>query len=129
MGSQAVGAFVWGVVASRTSTVAALLSGAVLLAAVAATVPLLPLHERTLRLNRTVGAGWPLPTLMLAPTRPRPPTPIPADGPVTVAVTYVVRAEQVAAFREAMRDVERSRLRTGAHRWRLLRDGAETDRF
>ncbi len=46
-----------------------------------------------------------------------------------VTVTYRVTSANQDAFREAMTWVRRSRLRTGATRWALYRDGAAPDRF
>ena len=55
--------------------------------------------------------------------------PRPQRGPVLVTVDYRVPAENVEAFREAMRPVGRSRRRTGAQRWSLWQDGADPERF
>jgi hypothetical protein len=51
------------------------------------------------------------------------------DGPVLVTATYPVSPEHAAAFVEAMEAVRRTRLRTGAVRWGLFRDGEHPDRF
>jgi len=48
---------------------------------------------------------------------------------VLVTVNYDVPASEVAAFAEAMRQVERHRRRTGAFQWDLFRDLAAPDRF
>jgi len=49
-----------------------------------------------------------------------------ADGrPVVVTATYRVPAENERAFLEAMARVRDSRLRTGAIRWGLYRDGED----
>jgi MFS family permease len=121
MGAQAIGSFVWGLVASRTSLTAGLLASAIILLLVGATVPLLPIHERTLRLDRTIGPALPSPALTLDPT--------PTDGPVRVNITYTVPDEQTGAFITAMTNVERSRRRTGARSWRLYRDGSDARLF
>ncbi len=44
-------------------------------------------------------------------------------------VYYTVTPERQAAFLEAMEQVRRSRLRTGATRWELYQDGERPDRF
>ena len=51
------------------------------------------------------------------------------DGPVLVTVAYRVPPEPQREFTEAMRRVERDRRRSGAERWGLFRDLADTDRF
>jgi hypothetical protein len=56
-------------------------------------------------------------------------TPNAGDGPVLVSVTYKVPEENAVAFTEAMRNVGRSRRRTGALRWELFRDGSDPTRF
>jgi MFS family permease len=120
MGSQTVGALLWGVVANRVG-----LQPAVLLAAAAVVVG--------------VGAGvaWRVPET--AHLDPRPAVywgdprvavdPEPDTGPVLVAVHYTVPVERQRAFLEAMEQLRRSRRRTGASRWELYRDGEQPDRF
>jgi quinol monooxygenase YgiN len=51
------------------------------------------------------------------------------SGAVLVRVEYRVLPDRVDEFLAAMAYASRSRLRTGALRWGLYRDGAETDRF
>lgn len=121
MGAQAVGSFVWGLVAADSSLPLALTISAVLLIAVAATVPLLPVHARTTQLDRTVVTGWPTPTLAFEPR--------PSDGPVLVTIAYRVGTADTAAFLAAFPALERARRRTGAYRWRLYRDAAEADSY
>ncbi|HEX3788530.1 MAG TPA: MFS transporter [Pseudonocardiaceae bacterium] len=121
MGAQAVGSTIWGLVAADTSLSLTLTISAVLLVVVGATVPLLPVHARTARLDRTVVSDWPSPTLVFEPA--------PSDGPVLVVITYQVAAPDVAEFLAAAHELERARRRTGAGRWRLYRDGAAVDRY
>lgn len=121
MGAQAIGSLVWGLVAADTSLSIGLGISAALLVAVAATVPLLPVHARTTQLDRTVVTDWPTPTLAFDPD--------PADGPVLVTIGYQVDPRNTAAFLAAFPDLERARRRTGASRWRLYRDGAAADRY
>lgn len=52
----------------------------------------------------------------------------PATGPVLVTVTYTVAPEQRHAYLAAMRQLRRSRLRTGATRWELYQDADRRDR-
>jgi hypothetical protein len=51
------------------------------------------------------------------------------DGPVLVTAGYPVSPDREAAFVEAMEAVRRTRLRTGAVRWGLFRDGLQPHRF
>ena len=67
-------------------------------------------------------APWPIaPELVVEPE--------PARGPVLVTVEYRVPAKHHDAFRSRMRQVGRTRRRTGAERWGLFQDGAEPDAF
>lgn len=50
-------------------------------------------------------------------------------GPVAVLVTWTVAKEDLPAFRAAMRDVRRSRLRSGAFRWTLCHDPDQPDQL
>ena len=50
-------------------------------------------------------------------------------GPVLVTVEFTVAPERQASFLEAMDQLRGSRLRTGATRWELYRDGEQANRF
>jgi MFS family permease len=119
-GSQAAGGVVWGLVAEQAGLVTAFLAAAVLMAAGAATMPVWPLLD-TSGLSRDPASYWPEPRLAVDPDL--------ATGPVLVTVTYVVAPDDQEAFVEAMQRVRRSRLRTGAVRWGLYREGETPDRF
>ena len=56
-------------------------------------------------------------------------SPDPDAGPVMVAVHYTIAPHDEPAWLAAMRQLRRSRLRTGAVRWELYRDAEHTDRF
>ena len=118
-GSQAVGSYVWGVVATRAGVDIALISSAVLLGAAALSVPALPLRPFTGQLSREVSSAWTSPTLVFEPR--------PKDGPVLVTVRYRVSDENLEHFVAAMSAVRRSRLRTGGHSWRLYRSAETPD--
>jgi len=119
-GAQALGAVVWGTVAEAASAPVALLAAAVVLAVGAAVGLRSPMPD-TAALDRTPSAHWPAPQLIF--------TPDATDGPVLVTLTYDVPEENVVAFTDAMRNVGRSRRRTGALRWELFRDGGDPRRF
>jgi hypothetical protein len=112
-GCQAVGAYVWGVIATRAGLHIALIWSAVLLGAAALSVAVLPLRPSTGKLSRDISRAWSSPMVVFEPC--------PNDGPVLVTVWYRVSAENRPDFVEAMRAVRRSRLRTGGHSWRLYR--------
>jgi MFS family permease len=121
MGIQAVGSFVWGLVAQYTSLTVSLEISGVLLVLAAASVLVLPLSAHTGHYDRTPVSFWPTPTLMFEPH--------PADGPVVVTIAYTVLPENQEPFVAATKALELSRRRTGASNWRLYRDGADTNRF
>ncbi len=119
-GGQAVGALVWGQVAQHASLTGSFLAAAVVMLLGAATLLVWPMRD-TAGVDRSAAAYWQEPQLTFSPS---------ADtGPVLVVVTYAVRAENAAAFVEAMSFVRRVRLRTGATRWDLYRDGETPDTF
>jgi len=121
MGAQAVGAFAWGLLATHLGLDATLIVSAAALGVVALSVLVLPVHQRTLELDRTTSAPWPSPRVVLDPS--------PSDGPVEIDVTYEVDPALVDEFLIAMTEVEKSRRRTGAQRWRLQRDGEVRTHF
>jgi predicted MFS family arabinose efflux permease len=118
-GTQALGSYFWGVVATREGLPTALTCSAVLLGAAALSVPVLPLRASTGKLSRDISTCWTSPTLVFEPQ--------PHDGPVLVTVRYQVPAENLQEFVEAMSAVRRSRLRTGGHSWRLYRSADDSD--
>jgi hypothetical protein len=119
MGSQALGSFIWGVVASHTGFAAALFISAGLLVVTALSVTVLPLHPDTGTLPRGVSTAWPTPTVVFGPE--------PDDGPVIITNTYRVRSGEQDAFDDAMRAVGKARRRTGAYSWGLYCHGGDSD--
>ncbi|ORW87880.1 MFS transporter [Mycobacterium sp. IEC1808] len=118
-GCQAIGAYLWGLLATRDGLKVALTWSAGLLAAAALSVTFLGLLPATGKLSRNISNCWAAPMLMLEPR--------PNDGPVLVTVRYRVPTENLQEFVEAMAAVRRSRLRTGGHSWRLYRSLEEPD--
>ena len=116
-GAQALGAVLWGLLASDVGLVDAVLIAAAVLLAGLATLGGWPLLD-TRGLDRSPSVHWPEPNLTF---QPEPQT------PVAVATMYTVAPEREAQFIEAMQEVRLSRLRTGAIAWRLYREG-ETQR-
>ena len=117
MGSQALGSYVWGLVASHVGLTEALSTSAALLVVTALSVRVLPLLAKTGTLPRGISTAWPTPTVVFEPE--------PDDGPVVVIKTYRVRADEVEQFEAAMAAVGRARQRTGGHSWSLYRHGQD----
>ncbi|BBZ39498.1 MFS transporter [Mycobacterium conspicuum] len=120
-GSQAIGAYVWGSIATRAGLHTALLWSAAVLGAVALSVFVLPLRRSTGKVSIEVSSAWPTPTLVFEPC--------PNDGPVLVAVRYRVQSDKREKFIAAMSTVRQSRLRTGGHSWRLYHSVEQPDMF
>jgi hypothetical protein len=120
-GSQAIGSYIWGAIATRAGLDVAMLWSAVVLGAVALSVAVLPLRPSTGKVSVEVSTAWPTPRVVFEPC--------PNDGPVLVAVRYRVPAENLEKFVEAMSAVRRSRLRTGGHSWRLYHSVGQPDTF
>lgn len=120
-GSQAIGSYVWGALATRAGMHAALIGSAVVLGVVALSIVILPLLPCTGTLSVDVSTAWPSPTLVFEPC--------PQDGPVLVTVRYQVPPANRHDFTEAMRAVRQSRLRTGGHSWRLYHSVGQPDTF
>ena len=118
-GSQAIGSYVWGVIATRWGLDSALTCSAVLLGATALSLAVLPLQPSPGALSLDTSTAWPSPTVVFEPH--------PGDGPVLVTVRYRVSAENLNHFVEAMSAVRRSRLRTGGHSWRLYHSTEHAD--
>ena len=119
-GGTALGAAVWGIVASTWGVRWAL--GAAALVLVAGTLVArrfrLAWGERLDLRAAPYGAE---PALVIEPR--------PEQGPVLVTVEYRVPQPNADRFAEAMKKVGRVRRRTGARRWGLFRDPADPERF
>jgi MFS family permease len=119
-GGQAIGSFVWGLVANRWGLVLAnLVAGAVMLLG-AVTVRLWPLPDLR-KVGREPAVYWPELQLTEQPDR--------RVGPVLVTVAYHVPPDRQREFLKAMELVRGSRQRTGAMRWGLFREGEAEHRF
>ena len=116
-GAMAVGAAFWGWVGERWGLGSAFTGAAVgifLGLLVTGRMKIQALHE----------------DLDLSPARPHPhpPGPIaPEEGPILTVLEYRIPPAQGAAFREAMREVRRIRIRDGAVRWSLFHDRGHED--
>ena len=120
-GGLALGSVMWGYVAEHTSVKVAMASSA---ATMAFALPL------TLRLHVLRGT---LPDI--TPHQPRRPVPhlqlepAPEDGPVRILVDYTVPKERYNEFVVAIHKLRDVRLRAGAIRWGVFRDGNNPERL
>ena len=119
-GSQAVAALGWGLFAEHSGLLTTFLVAAGALLAGAATIRRWPLLD-VRGLNRDPSVHWPEPNLLIET--------VSDAGPVLVTTTYTVTANLEELFLKSMRALRLSRLRTGAIRWELYRDGAAPNRF
>ncbi|GAA1567466.1 MFS transporter [Dactylosporangium maewongense] len=119
-GGQAIGALLWGTVATRAGLAWAFAAAGAAMLLGAATIRLLPLFD-THHIDRNPTVYWPVPHLELEPE--------PETGPVLVTVTYQVEPMNEASFVDAMERVGQDRRRTGATRWRLYREGEHPSTF
>ena len=119
MGGQALGAAMWGAVASSQGLRTTFALSAAGLCAAALGARRFPL--RTLDADLAPSRHWPEPHVVIDAE--------PEAGPVLVTVEYRVPEVNAVAFRAAMAPVGRSRRRTGAFRWGLYQDAADPTRF
>lgn len=120
MGSQTAGALLWGLLANRFGLQPAVLASAVVVL-VGVGAGLLWRVPETGHLDPQPAVYWTDPQLAISPE--------PNTGPVLVAVHFTVAPEREADFLQAMDQLRRSRLRTGATRWELYRDGERPNQF
>jgi hypothetical protein len=99
--------------------VAFLIAAAALLIGLA-TIRLWPFYDVS-GLDRGAAPYWPEPQLAFDVA--------PNSGPVMVETVYSIALDREEAFLEAMIQVRLSRLRTGASRWALYRDGEKPHTF
>lgn len=120
MGTMALGAPVWGQVAQWFGLSVAIWSAAALvaLAAVAGLALRLPENQH---LDRSPAVYWGDAGALIDPSV--------ETGPVAVTVEMTVAPEDEEAFLEAMQDMRRSRLRSGAVRWDLWRVAEQPNTF
>jgi MFS family permease len=118
-GGMALGSVVWGVIAQRSSTKAALICSAV---GMALSIPLTSrIHILKGELPDLTPYKWkrPLPTLATMPD--------PDDGPVRISIDYRIPLENYAVFSRVIHSLEAVRLRGGAVRWGIYRDAADPE--
>ena len=111
MGATAVGAALWGQVASVASLHIGLsiagVSGVVVMLGVQRFLP-----DRSLIEDLTPSRAFKVPVVEIAPEA----------GRIQVTIEYIIDPARAAEFREVMQESRRSRLRQGALEWHLQRD-------
>jgi MFS family permease len=118
--SMAVGAAIWGTLASGTGTQIALGTSA------GAMLMMLALNRRVrveMGDEAHVTPGVQMPDLVIAVE------PSPDDGPVLIQLEYRIDAENRDEFLRLIRGIEPTRRRNGAVDWRVFRDLGEDGRF
>jgi MFS family permease len=121
MGGQALGSFLWGLIAGAAGLTATLLTATAGLVLCALSVLWWPVPAATEHLDRVPSLHWPEPMLLAEPD--------PDDGPVLVIKTYRVAPDRLAPFLTALDAVRESRRRTGAMDWSAYQDGADPERI
>jgi quinol monooxygenase YgiN len=117
---MALGAILWGQVATRIGIPAALTAAAVgMVLAIALTFGFKLGHHGVL--NFTPSMDWPAPVLAE--------TPEPDSGPVLVTIAYRIQEDKRAEFVTAMQEVGEMRRRNGAYFWQLFHDTGDPTRF
>jgi len=119
MGGMALGAVLWGQVATRIGIPAALTAAALGIVLAAALTWRFKLGRHEV-LDFTPTMDWPLPVLAETPE---------PDAPVMVTIEYRIRPDQRAEFVAAMQDVRQMRRRNGAYFWQLFHDSENPTRF
>ncbi len=119
MGGMALGAILWGQIATRVGIPTALTMAAIgmVIAVVITWKFKLGQHEVP---DFTPTMDWPLPVLAEPP---------PPDVPVIVTISYRIQSDKRSAFVDAMQEVRRMRRRNGAYFWQLFHDSEDPTQF
>ena len=120
MGGMAVGAILWGQVATRVGIPAALTTAAAGMIVAVALTWRFKLGDHQV-VDFTPSMDWPAPLLAE--------TPEPDSGPVLVTIEYRVQADKRAEFVAAMQGVREMRHRNGAYFWELFHDSSDPARY
>ena len=118
MGASALGAAVWGQIASLTSVPTSMLIAA-LTAVVAISATHLLLRDQSIEEDMTPSREFKVPSAEAPPL----------TGQVRITIEYHIDPARSAEFRVLMQESRRSRLRQGALAWELLRDIADPGRY
>ncbi len=117
-GGIAIGAIIWGIVATRTSVEQAMIASGVAVLLTPIIGILFPLPEASHESVEMVEIGNEVEVGLALTLR---------SGPVKIEVDYRVHPDQARAFYDAMRQMQRVRLRNGGFDWSIARDIADTE--
>ena len=120
LGAQSFAAPLWGLLTQHAGLRTALLLAAGLVAVSVGLGAVLRVPDND-QLDRTTVTYWDAPRLVDEPD--------PGAGPVVVSIRYAVEPPQQPGFLDAMQELRRSRLRSGASRWQLYRVGEDPREF
>jgi MFS family permease len=120
MSGMALGAILWGQVATRIGIPAALTAAAVGMVLAIVLTYRFRLGDHGV-LNFTPSMDWPAPVLAE--------TPEPDSGPVLVTIAYRIRGDKHDEFVTAMQEVGEMRRRNGAYFWQLFHDTGDPTKF
>lgn len=120
LGTQAVSAAIWGLVTQFAGLQVSVVVAAALVGCSAVAGRLLRVEE-VQQMDRSTLSYWRAPAVAVEPD--------PTAGPVVISVEYEVADDEEAAFLNAMQDLRRSRLRSGASRWDIYRVGESPNIF
>ena len=118
MGGSALGAAVWGQVATVSSLNSSLVASA-FTGSIAMLVATRWLKDDLIEEDLTPSRAFKIPVAQMPPS----------NGPVMVTIEYLIDPERAAAFLEVMQESRSSRLRQGALNWELLHDLGEPQRY
>ena len=118
MGGSALGAAVWGQVATISSMNSSLVASA-MSGSIAMLVATRLLKDNLIEEDLTPSRAFNVPATPMAPS----------NGPVMVTIEYLIDPERAVAFVDLMQESRSSRLRQGALSWELLHDLEEPHRY
>lgn len=118
MGGSALGAAVWGQVATVSSLNSSLVASA-FTGSIAMLVATRWLKDDLIEEDLTPSRAFKIPVAQMPPS----------NGPVMVTIEYLIDPARAAAFLEVMQESRSSRLRQGALNWELLHDLGEPHRY
>ncbi|HEY9789279.1 MAG TPA: MFS transporter [Candidatus Obscuribacterales bacterium] len=120
-GCTAIGAVIWGAVASAFGmSMAFLIAAGLLLIGLIGNLFYKLSHADTMDVRYS--SHWRMPELSHT-------VPAERDGPVLVTVEYIIDPDKAAEFLDAINDLEPQRRRDGAFQWHVFRDLEDASRF
>jgi len=119
MGGTALGAALWGQVASITTVPTSLIVAAITGVVAMLLVQRLSSSDRQIEEDLSPSQAFKAPEATMAPEA----------GRVVVTIEYIIQPSQTQEFRQLMQESRRSRMRQGARGWSLLHSMSQPERF